>query len=223
MAGRGIIEAQDRIEHPRVLTLNRDDIWVPAVDPIHFDESVAGIGPGRTFGIEIATIYSAATIGLVPCAVGGTSIDAWQPGASYGPTNSKPWDDAIRRTKIAMQSGTLKGVLWHQGESDAHPVLAARYAEKLRALIARLRLEFGSPDLPVMLGQLGQFHEGPPSEAARLIDQALREVPPRVPHTTFVSAAGLQHVGDRIHFDAASARELGRRYAADYLAQARSR
>ena len=33
MAGRGIIEHEETIPHPRVLTLTRDEKWVPAIDP----------------------------------------------------------------------------------------------------------------------------------------------------------------------------------------------
>ena len=58
-------------------------------------------------------------IGLIPCAVGGSPIEAWQPTKYYEPTKSYPYDDALKRTKTAMQTGTLKGVLWHQGESDS--------------------------------------------------------------------------------------------------------
>jgi len=33
-----------------------------------------------------------------------------------------------------------------------------------------------------------------------------------VPHTAYVSAEGLKHRGDKLHFDSASCREFGRRY-----------
>lgn len=80
MAGRGTVTPQDRTPHPRVLMLNQAGEWVPAVDPMHFDKPVAGVGPGRTFGIAIAEANPGVTIGLIPCAVGGSPIDAWQPG-----------------------------------------------------------------------------------------------------------------------------------------------
>ena len=38
-----------------------------------------------------------------------------------------------------------------------------------------------------------------------------------VPGVAYVSAEGLEDRGDQLHFSAASARELGRRYAAAYL------
>ena len=44
-----------------------------------------------------------------------------------------------------------------------------------------------------------------------------RRLPSEVPHTAFVSSDGLKHKGDKVHFDAESYRELGRRYAKAYL------
>lgn len=223
MAGRGIVEAQDRIPHPRVLMLNKDGQWLRAVDPMHFDKAAAGVGLGRTFGIQVAEASPDITVGLIPCAVGGSPIDAWKPGEFYAPTASHPWDDAIRRAKLALQSGVLKGILWHQGESDANDKLAPAYEAKLHDLIQRLRAELRAPDVPFLAGQMGQFPDSPWNDAHKQVDKAHRDLPRRVSHTAFVSSEGLQHKGDKVHFDAASYREFGKRYAEAYaklLAQA---
>jgi hypothetical protein len=217
MAGRGVIEEQDRTPHPRVLMLNKDGDWVPAVDPLHFDKPAAGVGLGRTFGRIIADAKPGVTIGLIPCAVGGSPIDAWQPGVFYNPTRSHPWDDALRRAKLALEAGELKGILWHQGESDSNAKLASGYAAKLDDLIARLRRELNAPDAPFIAGQMGQFTENPWDDAKRLVDQAHQQLPLRVPRTAFVNSAGLRHKGDKVHFDSASLREFGERYAAAYF------
>lgn len=213
MAGRGAIEEQDKTPHPRVWMLDKAGNWTPAVDPLHFDKPVAGTGLGKTFGILIAEADPAVTVGLIPCAVGGSPIDSWKPGEFYPPTSSYPWDDAIRRARLALESGTLKGILWHQGESDSTDALAPGYEAKLHDLIARLRKELGAPEVPFLAGQMGQFADRPWDEAHRQVDQAHRDLPSKVPHTAFVSSAGLEHKGDKIHFDAASCRELGKRYA----------
>lgn len=213
MAGRGAVEPQDLIPDPRVVMLNKQECWVPALAPLHFDKAVAGVGLGRAFALQIADTAPGATIGLIPCAVGGSPIDAWQPGEFYKPTNSHPWDDAIRRAKAAMAVGELKGILWHQGESDSKPELAAGYAAKLHDLIHRLRTELNAPDVPFVVGQMGQFPERPWSEARQQVDAAHRTLPDHVTCTAFVSSGGLHHKGDEVHFDSASYRELGRRYA----------
>ncbi len=77
MAGRGTVEAQDTVINPHVFTLNKNNKWVPAQDPIHFDKTIAGVGLGRSFGIEMAKANPGVNIGLIPCAVGGSPIDAW--------------------------------------------------------------------------------------------------------------------------------------------------
>lgn len=218
MAGRGAVAAHDKVPHARVLTLNKGGEWVPAIDPIHFDKPAAvGVGLGRTFGIEVAEATPGVTIGLIPCAVGGSPIDAWQPGVFYPPTKSHPWDDAMKRARLALQSGTLKGILWHQGESDSNAALAPKYERRLHDLIARFRTELQAPEVPFVVGQLGKFVDTPWSHFKTQIDAVHRDLPRKVPHTGYVSSEGLDHKGDNVHFDAGSYRELGRRYAKAYL------
>jgi hypothetical protein len=224
MAGRGQVEPSDQTPNPRVLMLNKEGAWVPAVDPMHSDKPTAGVGLGRTFGLLAAEADPTITVGLIPCAHGGSPIDSWQPGVFYAPTKGHPWDDAMRRAKAAMEKGTLKAILWHQGESDASEKLAATYQAKLDDLVVRFRKELGADGVPFILGQIGKFADVPWSEYQTMIDAAHRGLPERVTNTAYVSAEGLQHKGDKVHFDAASYRELGRRYFSAYqkLAGAKS-
>lgn len=218
MAGRGAVTAEDKIPSARVLMFNQAGEWVPAVDPMHFDKpAVIGVGLGRSFAQAVAEANPGVTIGLIPCAVGGSPIDAWKAGAYYPETKSHPWDDALRRAKLALPAGTLKGILWHQGESDSKPDLAPVYAPKLLDLVARLRAELNAPDVPFIAGQMGRFESAPWNENQILVDQATRELPQKVARAAYVSAEGLKDKGDKIHFDSDSFRELGRRYAAAYL------
>lgn len=213
MAGRGAVAAEDLKTHARVLTLGKDDSWKPAVEPLHWDKPAAGVGPGLAFGREIMQASPRIAVGLIPCAVGGSPIDAWQPGVYYTPTKSHPWDDAIRRARLALRDGTLKGILWHQGESDCKPELAAAYEAKLHDLIRRLRTALEAPEVPFIAGQMGKFEGHPWKPEADTVDAAHRALPKKIPHTAYVGSEGLTHKGDGIHFDAASYRELGRRYA----------
>ncbi len=218
MAGRDTVEEQDTVPNPRVLTFTKDETWVPAVDPIHFDKPKAvGVGLGRTFGIDMAEAHPGVTIGLIPCAAGGSPIDTWKPGAFHEQTNSHPWDDAIARAKKAMQFGVLKGILWHQGEGDSSPGKSNVYSEKLQDLVTRFRTELDAPDVPFIVGQLGNFPEKPWSSAKKEVDLALRSLPEQMPHCGFVSSEGLTDRGDSLHFDSKSCREFGHRYAKVYL------
>jgi hypothetical protein len=53
---------------------------------------------------------------------------------------------------------------------------------------------------------------------ARVVNEQLALIPLKVPHSGFVSSAGLMHKGDGTHFDSPSAREFGRRYALAFMA-----
>lgn len=217
MAGRGEVEDSDRREVPNVLVFNHAGEWVPAVDPLHFDKpKLVGVGLGRTFAILYAKANPSVTVGLIPCAVGGSPIDAWAPGGYHSSTKTHPFDDCLVRMKKALPDGTLKGILWHQGESDSKPELSASYEKKLHQLITRFRAEFSSPNVPFVVGQLGQFAEKPWNEDRKTVDRAHRQLPTTIDQTAFVPSDGLKHKGDKTHFDSASYRELGRRYFKAY-------
>jgi hypothetical protein len=212
MAGRGEIGPEDNEVHPLVWTLDRANRWAPASDPIHFDKPIAAVGPGLAFGKAMAGRDPAVRIGLIPCAVGGSPISTWQPDGYWEQTDSKPYDDAIERTQIAQQSGVLKGILWHQGESDSNERDARAYLDRLEALILRLRSELNTPGVPFVAATLGDFVVAR-NPWAQVVNDALLSLPQRVQRTACVEATGLEHNGDYLHFDGTSARALGRRYA----------
>jgi len=217
MAGRGKVAKEDKTPHPRVLVLNKKDEWAPAVDPLHFDKPMAGVGPGLAFGKAVAEADPSVTIGLIPCAAGGSPIAVWQKGGYWEQTRSKPYDEALRRVAVARKRGVFKGILWHQGESDSNPTAAPVYTERLDGLIARLRRDLHVPTVPFLVGGLSDPLRAR-KEEARVVDGALRELPKRVKRTAYVSAEGLGLKSDNAHFTAAAARELGRRYAEALLA-----
>lgn len=221
MAGRGVVEPIDTIADPRVFTLDKNNNWIPAQDPIHFDKCVAGVGLGRTFGIEMAKANPNNKIGLIPCAVGGSPIDSWKPGAFDEATKTHPFDDMEIRLKKALEDGTLKGILWHQGESDSNPEKCHDYAGKLEILIRQVRILGENENVPFVAGEFGRFkiksnkkqypnlHPAP----AEVVKIATKGVVKKDGNAAFVKTKGLHHKGDTTHFDAKSYRELGKRYA----------
>lgn len=212
MAGRGVITDNYRSEEdPRVYMLNKAGDWVPAKHPLHFDKpQVAGVGPGLAFGEKMAEADPSVKIGLVPCAVGGTSIESWKPGGYDAATKTHPYDDALLRIRSAMQSGVVKGVLWHQGESDTKD--PEHYLEKLVELIKRIRTEVNNSNLPFVAGELGRYRP-----AYSNISNEIDKLPAHLSHTAVVTTEGLVHKGDTTHFDSPSATMLGQRYAAQML------
>ena len=206
MAGRGKIELQDKVAVPRVLMLNKVNEWVSAVDPIHFDKTIAGVSLGRTFGIEMAKVNKEVKIGLIPCAVGGTPIRRWQ-------QNGDLYKAALKRAKLAQKDGVIKGILWHQGEGDSGKEETAKiYEAQLHAMVTAWRKDLGGVNIPIVVGEMGRFYKR--AKFKHLVDAALKALPSKMKHAAWVSAEGLEHKGDVVHFNAASYRELGKRYAA---------
>lgn len=122
MAGRGVVDEESKKADPRILMFTKAMEWQPATDPLHFDKPVAGVGPGLAFAKMMAERTPGVRIGLIPCAVGGTSIDVWVPDAFDKFTKTHPYSDMLERLKAAQKEGVLKGVLWHQGEADRKSV-----------------------------------------------------------------------------------------------------
>lgn len=208
MAGRGKLDAMSKIVDSAIFAFDSTGRWVYAVDPVHFDKPVAGVGPGISFAKAMLTDThdSSIRIGLIPCAVGGTSIDLWFEGQRDPVTQSHPYDDAIRRAKAAMEDGLLKGIIWHQGEADNTPEKAVDYLERLLAVIQNFRADIGV-EVPFILGETGYFTD------VQIINDIIQEVPKHMEKVVVVKADGLTDMGDKLHFDAYSAREFGKRYA----------
>lgn len=208
MAGRGKVDSASKIVDSAILALDSNGMWTYATDPIHFDKRSAGVGPGISFAH--ATLEKENNpnirIGLIPCAVGGTSINWWFAGKQDPVTKAFPYDDAIRRAKVAMKSGVLKGIIWHQGEADNSEVRAAEHSEKLARLVQNFRNDL-SGFYPFVVGEIGHFKPALP------INDVLNNTPNFIPYSAVVSAEGLKDGGDKTHFNTSSARLLGQRYA----------
>ncbi len=212
MAGRGvIISAYASVSHPRVFMLNKSNQWVLAKHPLHFDKTSAGVGLGLSFAIKMAEANPNITIGLIPSAVGGTAIADWEEGAFDSSTGTYPYDDALYRAKYAMQYGVMKGTLWHQGESNRGTTYTT-WSDKLKILIASLRKEFNDPKMPFIFGEIGYY-----LSSYTNLNNLMPQIVADVPFTAFVSAVGLTHKGDNLHFDSPSLVTFGERYAEKML------
>jgi len=209
MAGRGTMDDQYvRAGNSTILMLTKNNQWVPAQHPLHFDKpAVAGVGPGLVFGKAMAAANPTHVIGLIPCAVGGTSINTWVPGGYDSATKTHPYNNMLLRLKAAMQSGKLKGICWLQGESDSSPEKADGYLAKLSILIEKLRNEAGA-NVPFVAGQLGRY-----KKQYKTINRQLKKLPATVSNTAVASSKGLVHKGDNTHFNSYSAEKIGKRMA----------
>lgn len=212
MAGRGTVMPQDRYPDPNILMLDRDGKWVPATDPLHFDKPIAGVGIGRGFARQYASTHPGVTIGLVPCAVGGSPIASWTPGGYHEQTQTHPFDDAVPRIQAASRAGIFKGILWHQGESDCKAGLAESYKDNLTDLFRRFR-ELVGVQTPILIGGLAQYDVPNWSPYRKQVDRAHREIADELPGFAFIESSDLTLRNDNVHFDRGSLLEFGRRYA----------
>jgi hypothetical protein len=146
-------------------------------------ERVTGAGLGLAFGIAMAQ-SSGRRIGLVAAAHGGTSLEQWSPALKDRGGHSL-YGAMLER--IARAGGRLRGVLWYQGESDAHDVEAGRsYAERFDRWIAALRSDTGRPDLPVIAVQIGRVI---PADEGQKAFPARWTCPSRTPSTSAPQAS----------------------------------
>jgi hypothetical protein len=97
MVGRG--EMTRWPPHPRVLSFNRAGKWIPAVDPLHETSSRDRVGPGVSFARGMLHVVDQGiTIGLIPCAVGGSPLSRWEKGGDL-------YEATVRRAREAMEHG----------------------------------------------------------------------------------------------------------------------
>ncbi len=217
MAGRGELNPESDPIHPRIFALSEDGTWVPAQHPIHYDKPIAGVGLAKSFALRLVEEDPDLVIGLIPTACGGSPISSWEPGGYHKGTQSHPYDDAMARTARARKDGTLKAILWHQGEADSKPGLASKYQDRLQQLILRFRQELDLAELPFIMGQLGQFPENPWDEFKHRVNAAHITLAEKMEAVAFVPSDQLTSKPDNIHFNTESLREFGRRYAQAYL------
>lgn len=109
-----------------------------------------------------------------------------------------------------MKFGTLKAIIWHQGESDSND--PTTYMLKLQELIANLRKDLNDTKLPFIVGELAEWRMSGTSEA---FNKMLRTVPKHIPYSYCVSSKELVPLINESdpHFSADSQIILGRRYA----------
>jgi len=206
MAGRGKVEPQDQETNPLIFMLNKDRNWVLAKDPVHFDKpNLIGVGLCSQFAREVLKAEPGEAIGLVPCAMGGTSLEQWKPGGEL-------FNNAVERAKFAMRSGTLCAILWHQGEADSGGALRESYPERFGSMIGSMRKELGAEKVPLLVGELGRYRP----ELAKF-NLVLPRVAEKVPCCAIVSSEGLTPNSDNLHFNSPSLRTFGARYAEAYL------
>jgi hypothetical protein len=150
-----------------------------------------------------------------PLAVNGVDIDFFSKGVlstrrrefRIPPDNhwSGAYDWVIERARLAQRAGALRGIIFHQGESDTGN---AQWIGKVKAMVGDLRRDLGLGEIPFVAGELlysgccGKWH-----------NPLVLQLSPEISNARVVSANGLAGL-DAAHFDLPGQRELGARYGA---------
>jgi len=201
MAGRAEVPQDAGGIIDRCYLLNDKNEWEPARNPLNRhssareDLAIQKLGPGYSFVRKMLEQDETISIGLIVNAYGDSKIDQW-----FG--KSELYWGARKRAKAAMQKGgTIKGVLWHQGESDQKA--ADGYLDKLQTLAGNFRSDLSAASLPFIAGQISN---------SPAINAQIAKLPEVMHASAFVSADGLS-TSDGALFDTKGQLLLGERYA----------
>ena len=178
--------------------------WVPATNPLNLYSSIRKgvsmqrLGPVYGFARKMQRDNPENKIGLVVNAKGGTAIEEWMPGTLF-------FSEIISRARLAAKSGEVKGIIWHQGESDVKE--ADQYLGKISYLINAVRDSLNLPGLPFVVGQMSED-----KSIRKPLNALLLNLPKEMPNTAIALAYGTTTF-DSTHFDSPSQLLIGERYA----------
>ena len=224
----------DKKEHPRVKmfattscpSLGRPTVgeMYPAVPPMF--KCGEGLSVADWFGRHMADSLPNVTIGIIPVAQGGTSIRLFDPDDYKNYLNSaESWlkngakaygDDGnamgriIEVAKKAQEKGVIKGIIFHQGETDGG---MSNWEQ-----IVKKTYEY-------MLKQLGLNAEETPFVAGEMVDggscagfsSRVRGLSKYIANFGVASSKGYGSKGDGLHFTVEGYRGMGERYAQQML------
>ncbi|KAF8404958.1 hypothetical protein HHK36_009853 [Tetracentron sinense] len=220
MAGRGGVfnETWDGIvppechPNPSILRFSAGLEWEEAREPLHSDidlNKTCGIGPGMAFANAVIDMDSSiGVVGLVPCAIGGTKISEWARG-------TRLYNELVRRAELSLkEGGTIRAILWYQGESDTvSREDAESYKGNMEKLVLDLRADLRSTMLPIIQVAIasGQGH------FIEKVREAQLGMGIYLPYVMCVDAKGLQLEEDRLHLGTVAQVRLGEMLADAFL------
>ena len=212
----GTLTEEEKTPVPHILQVRfhtkrfRGEGWFPAVHPLHIIPGrPQSFGLGLPFAKEYLKRNPGVTIGLLPCAYGGKRMDLLRKGSGL-------YSGVVAKCRFAQEKGTIKGILWHQGESDAfNEDRCAGYEERLHEMIAGLRKEIGEPDLPFISGEIS-IKNYPKDNPVQVANSTL---PEKVKNTGWIRTDDLTFCdGNKsVHFDRKSLIKMAHRYCAELM------
>ena len=200
--------------------------WYTAYPPIV--RQGTGLGMADYFGrTMVANLPEQVKVGVVDVAIGGTKIEGFMSEkvadyiapeadwlkAYFAAYDNDPYKRLVDMAKIAQQSGVIKGVLLHQGESNSGDM---EWPQKVKTVYERLLsdLNLNAEDVPLFVGEVVSANANGSCAGHNTI---IAKVPDVIPTAHIISSEGCPQKGDRLHFTAAGYRTMGKRYAAAAL------
>jgi hypothetical protein len=210
MAGRGYMNeaAGDFIPLENALLFTPALQFAKATNPmnqysnIRKELSVQEVSPSWGFAKYINDNFPNIKTGMIVNARGGTAIEEWLKGQNL-------YNQTVARAQHALRFGTLRGILWHQGESNSAATKVAAYPQQLASMVADLRADLNAPDAIFIAGELIYTYSGAPT-----FNPMIRTIQNFLENSDWVSAQGLtaRAAGD-VHFNREGNITLGERYA----------
>lgn len=202
-----LVNATDPVHWP----LNRDQVpekWTGQKLDHYLATRRKGAGPGLTFAVEM-TKRTDVPIGLLPCAHDGTSLEQWDPGRKNEGGDSL-YGSLLRRIRAA--GGSVRGVLWYQGESDANPKAAPLFEQRFKSFVNSIRADTNQPDLHFYYVQIGRSVNPANPDQWNAIQLAQLRSESEIPQVAMAAAVDLT-LDDAIHVDTQDLKRVGRRLA----------
>ncbi len=176
--------------------------------PITITGIFHGHSPWLAFGKRILA-NTGIPVGFIPAALGGSSIRQWiqddgKPGKLF-----ENMADMIRKA-----GGSVAGVLWYQGESDATPEGVESYSHRFEKWVSLIRSLVHNETLPILTAQLNSHldQDRPHMESWCRIRELQRSMARIISNVHVVVTIDCQ-LSDVVHNQAASNVIIGERFA----------
>lgn len=171
---------------------------------------IGRVGPGIYFARNILQATNN-SVALIPCALGGSSMEQWDP-AKKSLGDSSLYGATINRIKAT--GANVKGILWYQGESEGMMLKSKNYEKDFLMLIDSFRSDLGNPDLSFIYVQIGKFNirDTAMGSAWEQIREMQRDVLKKRKNVYMVTGIDLP-LDDCVHIASEGQKRLGRRLA----------
>ena len=201
--------------------------WYTAVPPLCRPNT--GLTPVDYFGrTMVKYLPENKRVGVINVAVGGIKIEGFMSEnmedyvANEAPDwmkdflsnyDNDPYAHLVKMARKAQKYGVISGILMHQGESNTGQ---EEWLGKVKTIYERLLADLGleAENVPLLAGEVVNSDRGGTCASHNDIINRLPEV---IPTAHVISSSGCTENFDRLHFNAAGYRELGRRYALEML------